>query len=289
MDIQSEPFPGFVIGDNAPIRIMAVVNISKESFYSGSFIPNDCLVESVRKFIEAGADIIDVGGRSTAPWSEKISVEEEKSRVKSALEIMLPIFPKDKMISIDTQYCEIAELGLKLCSEFGIRVIMNDVSNLKTDKRYVDILVKYGCPVILMASKNVPGDTKTMDEIIQALKESIEELVSRGFPKNKIILDPGVGRWVSDKTSEYDAAIIANLEQLRVLGLPILMALSRKSFIGGILGYKDPKDRYFGTVAATAISVFNGAHIIRTHDVNQELLDVVRISKSLRESKRFPA
>ncbi len=287
MKIQSEPFLGFVIGDDAPIRVMAVVNISKESFYPGSFIPNENLLDSVRRFIEAGADIIDIGGRSTAPWSEIISIEEEKNRVKTALDIILPSFPKDKIISLDTQYSEIAELGLELCSEFGIRVILNDVSNLKTDKRYADIVAKYGCPIILMASKTVPGDTKTMKEIIDALRESIRELVSKGFPTDKIILDPGVGRWVNDKTPEYDAAIISNLEQLRVLGLPILMALSRKSFIGGILGYKDPKDRYFGTIAATAISVFNGAHIIRTHDVNQELMDVVRISKTLRESKSF--
>ena len=283
--IESELFPSFFIGDGHPIRIMAVVNLSKESFYHDSFIPEEHLNDIIKKFVESGADIIDIGARSTAPWSEKISIEEEKRRIKTALELVIPSFPKDKILSIDTQYSEIAKLSLNLCADHRIHVMLNDVSNLRTDEKYQDVLVEYGCPIVLMASQSVPGDTKTMPEVISALEDSIKILTSKGFPRNKIIVDPGVGRWVSDKTPEYDCALISNLEQLRALNSPILMALSRKSFIGGLLGYKDPKDRYYGTIAATVISVFTGAHIVRTHDVNQELLDVVRISKHLRESK----
>jgi dihydropteroate synthase len=287
MKISCELFPNFVIGDDSPVKVMAIVNISKESIYKSSYIPKEHLLETVKDLLSKGADIIDIGARSTFLRAEKITLEEEIDRLKAGLEIILPEFPKDKVISLDTLYSDAARVGLDLCKSHGVNVILNDVSNLRVDPKYADMVVEYGCPILLMASEKVPGDTKTMAEVIKVLDESVNLLVSKGYPRNKIILDPGVGKWVIDKTAEYDLALIANFEEMRSLGLPLLMALSRKSFIGDMLGHKDPKDRYFGTVAATAISVFLGAHIVRVHDVNQELMDVIRLSKYLRNARNL--
>jgi dihydropteroate synthase len=266
---------------------MAVVNISKESFYPGSFIPNNQLTEKIKGFCSSGADFIDIGARSTAPWSEKISIEEEKKRLKNALELILPEFPREKILSIDTQYSDVARLGLETAEAEKVRVILNDVSNLKTDPKLGDLVVEYQCPIVLMASKKIPGDALTMNEIIESLKETASLLQQKGLGREKIIADPGVGKWIDGRTPEFDSKIISELENLRVLGLPILMALSRKSFIGALLHQKNPDDRYFGSVAATSVSVFNGAHIIRTHDVNTEMVEVIKLSKILRDARSF--
>ena len=136
-----------------------------------------------------------------------------------------------------------------------------------------------------MASKNVPGDILTMDEIILEFDKTINLLKNKGYNTTKIILDPGIGHWVEKKTYNYDLKIINNLKRLKTLNRPILVAISRKSFIGTALNIPEPENRLNGTLSATAVAVFNGAHIVRTHDVNNQLLEIVKMAEELRRNK----
>jgi dihydropteroate synthase len=136
-----------------------------------------------------------------------------------------------------------------------------------------------------MASKKVPGDLLHIEEIIKEFSLTINRLKSEGFNENNIILDPGIGHWIEEKTYEYDLKILNNLNKVRSLKRPILVALSRKSFIGTALNIPEPENRYNGTLSATAIAVYNGAHIVRTHDVNNQLIEIIRMAEFLRKNK----
>jgi len=262
---------GMRIGDPCPTRIMGVINLSEESFYKGSVARGDKVVERASIMVEEGADMIDVGARSTAPGVRQISVHEEKERLLPVLKDVLGV---GVPISVDTQYSEMAEEALDMDA-----CIINDVSGLKTDPRMVDVISDFKAIAILMASKEKPGDCLTFPEIKASLVDSIALAEGKGI--SKIIIDPGIGRWVKEKTYEYNLAIISGLERLRVLGKPILVAISRKSFIGDVLGIPDPSDRLAGTLACTAIAVHKGAHIVRTHDV-KETKDVIRMAEAIR-------
>jgi dihydropteroate synthase len=272
------------IGDSHPIVIMGVINLSPESFYKGSVLKNlDDLSAIIENFIQNGGKIIDIGARSTAPWSEKINVDQELKRIIPVIKKACELIPQEIVISIDTQYKKIAEECYKIIKEHNHYMILNDVSNLKTDITLKDFLIEKEIPVILMASKKALGDLLLIEDVIEVLQESIISLESEGYAKDKIIIDPGIGAWIKEKTFQYDIGIINNLHKLRILNKPILVAISRKSFIGNALSIPDPKDRYFGTLSSTAIAVYNGTHIVRTHDVNKEFCDLVRMAKIMRE------
>ena len=114
---------------------------------------------------------------------------------------------------------------------------------------------------------------------------TFEFLERKGYDRKKIIIDPGIGRWIKKKTPEYDLKIIGNLEKLRSLNKPILVAISRKSFIGATLNIREPEERLNGTLSATAIAIYKGAHIIRTHDVNHQLTDIIKIAEEIRKNE----
>jgi dihydropteroate synthase len=267
---------GIPVGDSHPVRLMGIINLSPESFYEGSvFLRSEEVVIKVREMIDQRCDIIDVGGRSTAPGVEPISVDMEKERVLPILKALLDEITIP--ISVDTQFAAVAEEALKL----GCHII-NDVSGLKADPKMIEVLKDYDCPIIIMATNKIPGDCLTITEIIEALRKTLTSLSKFGIDSNKIIVDPGIGKWVSTKLPQNNLKIINQLERLRALGKPILVGISRKSFIGDILQKPDPTDRLIGSLAATAIAIYKGAHIIRTHDVGITY-DVVRISESLRQ------
>jgi dihydropteroate synthase len=272
---------GISIGDAHPVRIMGIINLSPESFYGGSvFVQKQEILKKAREMFTQGCDILDIGGRSTAPGVEPISVKTEKERVLPVLKALLDEITTP--ISVDTQYAEVAENALQL----GCQII-NDVSGLKTDPLLVKILKKYDSSLIIMASEKLPGDRLTITEILSALSNSISYAVTNGVDPKKIIVDPGIGRWVNTKLLAYNLNIINRLHELRELEKPILMGISRKSFIGDILQKPNPADRLIGSLAATAIAVYNGAHIIRTHDV-EYTCDIVRISAALRNEVSKP-
>ena len=285
-EIYSKFFDSIEIGDDFPTVIMGVLNLSPESFYKGSvYEDQDALQEATKEMINNGAKMLDLGARSTAPWSKKISVKEEIDRIIPAMEAVCSIVPKEIIITIDTQYAEVAENLLEISQKYNINVMINDVSCLKTDPSLADLVIKRKIPTILMASKKVPGDLCTMDEIMEEFDLTIKMLKSKGYDENKIILDPGIGHWIDEKTHEYDLKIISNLKMLKNLNKPILVAISRKSFIGTTLNLPEPEKRLNGSLSATAIAVYNGAHIVRTHDVNEQLLEIVKMAEEIRRNQ----
>ncbi|NJD76758.1 MAG: dihydropteroate synthase [Candidatus Methanoperedens sp.] len=256
---------------------MGVINLSSESFYKGSVVPPDAVLDAALKMVEEGADIIDIGARSTWPLAGKISKQEEYSRLIPAVKLLKEI---DIPVSIDTMFPDIADEAL----DAGASII-NDVSGFTADAGMADVVKDHGCPVILMASNRVPGDPVGIDAVMDSLERIISGAEDRGISPDNIIIDPAIGRWTTEKLPIYDYETIDNLQRLRIFEKPILAALSRKSFIGETLK-KPAEERLYGSLAATAIAVRNGAHIIRTHDV-APTVDAIRIAESARA--RIPA
>jgi dihydropteroate synthase len=263
---------GLKVGDDQPVRIMGVINLSKESFYKNSVVSPEHVRDTAIKMINEGADIIDVGARSTWPLADKISKDEERTRLIPAIKALagLPV-----PISVDTMFSDIAEEAL----DAGASII-NDVSGFTADEKMMDVAGKYACSVILMASNNIPGDPVGMDAIMESLGRIIECAQNSGISPDSIIIDPAIGKWTPGKLAIYDYETIDNIARLRIFNKPILVAISRKSFIGDTLN-KPVNDRLYGSIAATAIAVRNGAHIIRTHDV-ASTVDAVRVAEASR-------
>lgn len=283
--IYSKLYDSLEIGDDHPTVIMGVINLSPESFYKGSvFQSEDEIKKAAVQMVDNGAKILDIGARSTAPWSKKITITEEKRRIIPALEVISEVIGKKILISIDTQYKEVAENAYKTTAKHDMNIIINDVSCLKTDPTLANFIIEHKLPAILMASQKIPGDLRTMKEIKTEFTKTLKYLEVKGYNTDQLILDPGIGHWVEEKTYDYDLSIIKNLEQLRSLQKPILVAISRKSFIGTALNIPEPQDRLAGTLSATAIAVYNGAYIIRTHDVSKDLLDMIRMAKKIRDA-----
>jgi len=274
------------IGDNYPTIVMGVLNLSPESFYKGSVYENAEKIEiATKSMIENGAAILDLGARSTAPWSEKITIDEEINRMETAMNTVCKIIPDNIILSIDTQYRRVAQRAFEISTKFKKQILVNDVSCLKTDPDLGDFVAENDLPIILMASKEVPGDLLTISEIMSEFNRTFEILKHKGYDEKKIIIDPGIGRWINKKTPEFDLKLIGNLNKLRSLNKPILVAISRKSFIGAILNITEPEKRLNGTLSATAIAIYKGAHIIRTHDVNQQLTEIIKIAEEIRKNE----
>lgn len=282
--INRELFPNFYVGDKTPPILQGILNLSPESFYKGSIIQPDIFKEVVNDFIANGVKILDLGSRSTAPGVIAITREEELERLKPYISMLSDSLPKEIIISIDTQYSEIAQYCIKELHQANLRVIVNDVAGLKMDQKMIDVVVDHDVPLILMASHKRPGDLLSVDSILESLFESINTLENRNYNLDKLIIDPGIGKWIPEKTFEYDLSIIDNLERFRVFMQPILVGISRKSFIGTVLNKKNAADRLTGTLASTTIAVYNGAHIIRTHDVTPELQEMVQMASAVRKN-----
>ncbi|MCZ7384446.1 MAG: dihydropteroate synthase, partial [Candidatus Methanoperedens sp.] len=263
---------GLKVGDNQPVRIMGVINLSRESFYKGSVVLSDSVLDAAQKMIDEGADFIDVGARSTWPLANKISKEEERSRlipaIKKLQDIAVPV-------SVDTMFADIAGEALDAGAE-----IINDVSGFTADPKMIEVAKQNNCPVILMASNKVPGDPVGMDAVMDAIERIISAAESDGIAPDNIIIDPSIGKWTPEKLPMYDYETIDTIQRLRIFEKPILAAISRKSFIGETLN-KPANERLYGSLAAAAIAVRNGAHIIRTHDV-APTVDAVRVAERVR-------
>jgi len=275
MDINSN-IAGIWVGDFHPVRIMGVLNLGPESFYKGSVVNTvqDAVAKAVQ-MVEEGAEFLDLGAVSTAPGVGEISLDDERARLIPVLKAVLDAV--DVPISVDTYRSEIALETLKL----GAKII-NDVSGFTKDAKMVEILAEYDAPSVIMATQKKIGDPLTMPEIINSLKKSINHAMKHNYDSKNIVVDPAIGRWVPEKTYQYNLDIIKQLTMLEELKRPILVGISRKSFIHEILDRPDPNDRLAGTLSTTAIAVYNGAHIVRTHDVALTS-DVVRIAKLLRD------
>jgi len=246
--------------------VMGVLNVTPDSFSDGGlFFDKEKAIAQGLRMVEEGADMIDVGGESTRPGSKPLGLEEELRRVIPVIESLSK--ETDIPISIDTYKSTVAQRAIEAGAE-----IINDISGLNFDPNLAQVAAKEDTPLILMHIRGTP-ETMQKDvhydslfsEILQYLKDSIQRAESAGLDSQQIIIDPGIG---FGKTLEDNLLIIKNLSEFRVLGKPILLGTSRKSFIGKILN-ADGKDRLEGTLSSIAIGVLNGAHIIRCHDVLQ--------------------
>jgi dihydropteroate synthase len=257
--------------------IMGILNVTPDSFSDGGkYFSKERAIDRAIQMIDEGADIIDVGGESTRPGSEPVPLEEELRRV---IPVISEISKRTKIpISIDTYKSEVARQALD-----NGAVIVNDISGLRFDKRMVDVVSEYNSGIVIM---HIKGRPKTMQinpeyndvisEIYSYLSDSVQIAKSRGI--EKIIIDPGIG---FGKRQVDNLEIIRRLREFKSLGYPILIGVSRKSFIGNILNLP-VEERLEGTLAAVAISIWNGANIVRVHDV-KEIKRVVKIIDAIKE------
>ncbi|TFF67188.1 dihydropteroate synthase [Candidatus Thorarchaeota archaeon] len=262
-----------MIGDGYPTRVMGVINLSPESFYRGSVHENaDEILEAVARMELDGADLIDIGGASTAPkavyGTQQIDVETELERVEAAIEaldgnVRVPL-------SIDTTSSKVAEAALEL----GVDVV-NDISGLQNDPEMVSVIREYSVPLIAMAYC-IPH-CKSVSACIASLQKTLNIAEYGHIDHGQIILDPGIG---FGKPMELDLRILKSLNRFKLFGRPLLLGVSRKAFIGEFLNQERPEDRLTGSLAATAIAVSKGASIIRTHDVAETKL-VVKLSDAV--------
>ncbi len=258
------------IGDNEPVRLMAAVNLSQESFYKGSIVNfnnYDELEKKIQTLLGQGTEIFDLGPKSSAPIDiygneTAISEEEEINRIKQPLNILRDL-DENALISIDTQSSLVADYALSHGAD-----IINDISGLKFDKKLARVIGDHSAYAIVMASDKKPGDVYEKESVIKALKSSYD-LASEYIPRNHLIIDPGIGGWVPQRTPDHDFKLILDTPEIKKqLQSPVLIALSRKSFIGKTLDLP-PAERLNGSLSATAISVLYGANIIRTHDIKE--------------------
>jgi dihydropteroate synthase len=263
-------------------QIMGILNITPDSFSDGGLhFDKSSAVDHALRMVEDGADILDIGGESTRPGSEPVSLDEELRRTLPVIEALAKKITVP--ISIDTYKSKVALRAL----EAGASIV-NDISGMRFDPEMSGVVSRYKVPVVIMHIKGTPKNMQmnpTYDalvpEIIDYFKESIRLALTSGIPENMIILDPGIG---FGKTFEHNLEILNNLEQLCLLEKPLLIGTSRKAFLGKILGGLPPKERFEGTAASVAISIIKGAHIVRVHDV-REMARVVKVADAIKQQR----
>jgi len=269
------------VGDGSPVRLVGIINLSPESFYKQD-TSRKGLERIIRNHLAEGAEILDFGGQSTAPvqvygQSVSLGLEEELRRVQRAFDLISELDVTNCELSVDTQRASVAEHALNRGA-----TIVNDISGLKSDERMTHVVADHTASLVIMATHKIPGDSTDMSSIVSALHESLQIASDAGNSMENIVVDPGIGSW-GGRPFWHDFDIINKLEMLRELNHPIYVGVSRKSFIGAIID-KMPEKRLEGSLAATGIIVYNGAHIVRTHDVGATF-DAIHIAEKLRETR----
>lgn len=251
--------------------IMGILNLTPDSFSGDGFYGISHIayrishiIDFVEKMVKDGADIIDIGGESSRPGAKPISLKEELSRTIPIIKILVKRIKVP--ISIDTYKPQVAQQAL----DNGVSIV-NDITGLR-DPKMIKVIFRYNCGVVIMHMKgkpctmqNNPVYNSLIDEVIEFLRRAINTATKNGVSKDKIIIDPGIG---FGKTAEHNLQILKRLKEFKILGRPILVGPSRKSFIGKILNV-GPQERIFGTVASCILAVENGAKILRVHDIRQ--------------------
>ena len=252
--------------------IMGILNVTPDSFSDGGkYNQFDSALKHIDNMITDGADIIDVGGESTKPGFQKISDDEEIERVVPVIEAIKKNF--DIPISLDTYKSQVALEGIKAGAD-----LINDIWGLKYDEKMASVIAQNNVSCCLMHNRENINYTSFMKDVIMDLEESINIAQNSGISKDRIILDPGVG---FAKTYDMNLEVIRKLEQLHILGLPILLGTSRKSVIGLTLNL--PSDqRLEGTLSTTVIGIIKGCSFVRVHDVLENSRDIKMTEAILR-------
>jgi dihydropteroate synthase len=253
-----------IIGKDSPVRLMGVINCSPESFYANSYIPTDFVHKTAVGMVEQGADIIDIGARSTAPNTQAISGSTEAERIDAALK---ELDGSGITVSVDTMNPWV----LDTCLKHEIHAI-NDISGLSSPA-YAKRLAQSGLPAFLMASNHQPGDAVGLDATLAALASIVARCETAGI--KDYVLDPGIGIWTPFRTVEDDWTLCQHFSEFGKFGRPVLAAISRKTFLGDLLN-RAPEDRLAGSLAVTLMLLSKGASVIRTHDVAQTH-DLIRV------------
>jgi dihydropteroate synthase len=272
--------------------VMGILNLTPDSFSGDGLLAlleagsEDGAVSQARRFLAAGADILDIGGESTRPGSEPVDAGEEIKRVLPAVRAIHAEFP-EAILSIDTYKAPVAEAALQAGAS-----IVNDVWGLRADPDLAGVAARAGAAVVLMHNRSKPAAVEVRERLGQAyvgaeyqslledvereLLESVELARAAGIPDGRILLDPGIG---FGKTVTQNLELIDRLGEIRALGFPVLLGPSRKSFIGYTLDLP-PDQRMEGTAAAVAVGITRGADVIRVHDV-EALVRVARMTDAL--------
>ncbi len=271
--------PDFISGRSCRIdlsrpRIMGVLNVTPDSFFDGGrYSTRDALFRRVGEMVDEGADLIDVGGESTRPGSRPVSAQEELDRIMPAIETIRST--SEVPISVDTTKAAVAMDAVAAGADF-----VNDISGLQFDDKMAAAVAGSGAGLFLMHTRGRPEvmqrDTAYRDvmaEVIGYLDAAIEKALGAGVAFDRIAVDPGIG---FGKSVEGNLQLLRRLGELKVLGCPILLGTSRKSFIGKILQQEDPENRLAGSLATVALGVAAGARLFRVHDVrlSREAADV---------------
>lgn len=261
--------------------IMGILNVTPDSFSDGGlFLDRENAVQQALRMQAEGADIIDIGGESTRPGAEKVSVKDEIKRVVPIIEVLANNV--DVPISIDTYKSEVADAAVKAGAS-----MINDISGLRFDPKMAKVAARHKVPVVIMHIKGTPQDMQKnptykslIPEITAYFHECIQVARDAGIPDDMIIIDPGIG---FGKTVKHNLEIIKRLKDFEGFEKPILLGPSRKAFIGKLLGDVPTTERVEGTASAIAIGIFNGANIIRIHDV-KEMVKVAKIADGVKRA-----
>jgi dihydropteroate synthase len=252
-----------LLGDRT--LIMGVLNVTPDSFSDGNrYFDRERAIERGLRMAEEGADIIDIGGESTRPGAQKVSLKEETARVIPVIEhlsgkLAIPL-------SVDTTKARVAEKALEAGAE-----IINDVSAMAGDQKMAPVIRKASAAVVLMHMRGTPANMQSGDlhyddltgEILAFLTSAVQKALAAGITRDRLVADPGIG---FGKTYEDNCRILNRLDEFRALGLPLLVGTSRKAFIGSVTG-EATDQRMEGTAVTVAAAVMNGCHIVRVHDV----------------------
>ncbi len=270
--------------------VMGILNLTPDSFSGDGLLQREdalsAALEQARRFLEAGADLLDIGGESTRPGSQPVSAEEEMERILPVIERLRQEFP-DAVLSVDTYKAVVAEAALKTGAD-----LVNDVWALRADPDMAAVIARHHVPVILMHNRSQPANievrerlgnayraaeyTNLLEDVRRDLLESIALAHAAGIPDEHILIDPGIG---FGKSVAQNLELIDRLGELRALGYPILLGPSRKSFIGYTLNLP-PDQRLEGTAAAVAVGIVRGADIVRVHDV-EYMVRVARMTDAI--------
>jgi dihydropteroate synthase len=279
---------GLIVGEGCRVGVMGAINVSPESFYQGSVcLMRDDLADLAGAMEAAGASLIDVGAMSTAPYFKtRISEDEEASRLARAVEAIAKRVAVP--ISVDTTRAAPARVAI----EAGATIV-NDVTGLKGDERMAPLVAEREAGLIVMAHEREPREGEPIPRLMAALRESLGIARSAGVEEGAIVVDPGIGFFRQALPARFrewylwDCEVLRELRALHGLGRPILVGASRKSFIGALAHESDPGKRLPGSLAAHAIAVLHGAHLIRAHDV-AETVQAVRVAEAIRGASHPP-
>jgi dihydropteroate synthase len=264
--------------------IMGIVNVTPDSFSDGGqfFAADDALAQALA-LVREGAAIVDIGGESTRPGSELVTLDEELRRVLPVVEALAGSVGVP--ISVDTMKAGVARRTLAAGA-----ALINDVSALRFDDELVDVIAETGCPVCLMHMQGMPRTMQddpryddVVDEVLGFLEERMAFALARGVREEQIMVDPGIG---FGKTVAHNLELLDGLERFSALGRPVLLGASRKRFLGAILG-AEPAGRAIGTVATTVMGYLAGAQVFRVHDVKPNF-EALRVALAVREGVVAP-